>query len=52
MKERLDVYEVMPRKDKRGIDLISDALPSGRLWFGEPKAISHGIAQAKFYTRL
>jgi len=26
------VYEVRPRKDKRGIDLISDVLPFGRLW--------------------
>ena len=25
------VYEVRPRKDKRGFDLISDALPFGRL---------------------
>jgi hypothetical protein len=25
-------YEVRPRKDKRGVDLISDALPFGRLW--------------------
>jgi hypothetical protein len=31
------VYEVRPRKDHRGIDLISDALPFGRLWYGEPK---------------
>ena len=30
------VYEVRPRKDKRGVDLISDALPFGRLWYGEP----------------
>jgi hypothetical protein len=28
-----DVYEVRPRKDKRGVDLISDALPFGRLWY-------------------
>jgi hypothetical protein len=28
----LHVYEVRPRKDKRGFDLISDALPFGR-WF-------------------
>jgi hypothetical protein len=28
------VYEVRPRKDKRGVDLISDALPFGRLWYG------------------
>jgi len=26
------VYEIRPRKDKRGVDLISDALPFGRLW--------------------
>src|SRR5258705_4670035 len=29
-------YEVRPRKDRRGVDLISDALPFGRLWYGEP----------------
>ena len=27
------VYEARPRKDKRGVDLISDALPFGRLWY-------------------
>jgi len=27
------VYEVRPRKDKRGVDLISDVLPFGRLRF-------------------
>ena len=26
------ICEVRPRKDKRGVDLISDALPFGRLW--------------------
>jgi hypothetical protein len=26
-------YELCPRKDKRGVDLISDALPFGRLWY-------------------
>jgi hypothetical protein len=31
-------YEVRPRKDHRGVDLISDALPFGRLWYGEPNA--------------
>jgi hypothetical protein len=29
-------YEVRPRNDHRGVDLISDALPFGRLWYGEP----------------
>ena len=28
----IDLYEVRPRRDKRGVDLISDALPFGRLW--------------------
>jgi hypothetical protein len=27
----IDLYEVRPRKDHRGVDLISDALPFGRL---------------------
>ena len=28
------VYEVRPRKDKRGVNLISNAPPFGRLWHG------------------
>ena len=44
-------YEVRPRKDKRGVDLISDALPFGRLWDGEPDAISNAVGYAKFYSR-
>jgi hypothetical protein len=43
----MHVYEVRPRRDHRGFDLISDALPFGRLWYGEPDAISY----AKFYSR-
>lgn len=30
------VYEKRPRKDKRGVDLISDVLPFGRLWYDTP----------------
>ena len=33
------IYEVRPRKDKRGVDLICDVLPFGGLWYGEPTAI-------------
>ena len=29
---------VRPRKDKRGVDLISDALPFGRLWYEDASA--------------
>jgi hypothetical protein len=40
-----------PRKDHRGVDLISDALPFGRLWYGESDAISNAIGYARFYSR-
>jgi hypothetical protein len=36
-------YEVRPRKDHCGVDLISDALPFGGLWHGGPNAISNAI---------
>jgi hypothetical protein len=42
-------YEVRPRKDHRGVDLISDALPFGRLWYAEPNAITNAIGYAKFF---
>jgi hypothetical protein len=44
-------YEVRPRKDKRGVDLISDALPFGKLWYAEPNAISNAIGYAKIFSR-
>jgi len=45
------VYEVRPPQDNRGADLISDALPFGRLWYAEPDAVSNAIGYAKFYSR-
>ena|SRR5439155_9889945 len=45
------VYEVRPRKDHRGVDLISDALPFGRHWYGEPNAASNAVDYAKFRSR-
>jgi hypothetical protein len=47
----LHVYEVRPRRDHRGVDLISDTLPFGRLWYGEPNGISNAISYAKFCSR-
>jgi len=32
----IHVYEVHPRKDKRGVDLISGVLPFGQLWYTKP----------------
>jgi hypothetical protein len=45
------VYEVRPRKDHRGVDLISDVLPFGRLWYAEPNAVANAINYAKFFSR-
>jgi hypothetical protein len=44
-------YEVRPRKDHRGVDLICDALPFGRLWYAEPDAVASALAYAKFRSR-
>jgi hypothetical protein len=44
-------YEVRPPSDKHGVNLISDALPFGRLWYAEPNAISNVIGYAKFRSR-
>jgi hypothetical protein len=41
------IYEVRPRKDKRGVDLISDVLSFGRLWCGEPNPVSNAIGYAQ-----
>jgi hypothetical protein len=37
--------------DRCGVDLISDALPFGRLWYGSPNAISTAIDYAKHRGR-
>jgi hypothetical protein len=38
--------EVRPRKDHRGVDLMSDALPFGRLWYGGPDADANAVGYA------
>ena len=44
-------YEVRPRKDRRGVDLISDVLPFGRLWYDGPNAASNVIGYGQQYSR-
>jgi hypothetical protein len=44
-------FEVPPRKDHRGVDLISDVLPFGRLWYGDANAVSNAIGYAKHRSR-
>ena len=40
-----------PRRAKRGAALISNALPFGRLWYGEPNAVANAIGHAKHSSR-
>ena len=51
MQSTIHVYEVRPRKDHCGVDLISDALPFGRLWYGEPNAVTNPIGYAEHRSR-
>jgi hypothetical protein len=45
------VYEIRPRKDRRGVNLISTVLPFGRLWYVEPNTISNAIGYAEHCSR-
>ena len=47
----MHVYEVRPRKDGRGFDLISDALPFGRLWEEGPSAFTSATGYARHDSR-
>ena len=42
---------VRPRKDKRGVDLISDVLPFGRLWYDGPNAAAKAVGYAMHSSR-
>ena len=43
-----DVYEVRPRKDREGIDLISELFRHGPIWYAGPDAVRYAIAYAKY----
>ena len=47
----VEAYEVRQRSDKRGVNLISDALAFSRLWYGEPNAATNAVDYAKSYSR-
>jgi hypothetical protein len=42
------LYEVRPRKDKRGADPISEALPFDRLWYAEPEQSATQLTTRSF----
>ena len=47
----MHVYEVRPRKDKRGVDLVSNVLPFGRPWYGDANAVANAVGYAQHYSR-
>jgi hypothetical protein len=51
MQSTIRVYEVRPRTDHRGVHLISDVLPFGRLWYDGPNAIENAIGYAEHRSR-
>jgi hypothetical protein len=48
MQSTIHVYEVRPRNDKRGVELIFDVLPFGGLWYDKS---DHAISYAMHYSR-
>ena len=43
-----DIYEVRPRKDRDGIELISELFRYGPIWYAGPDAVRYAIAYAKY----
>src|SRR5215470_15085629 len=43
-----DFYEIRPRQDGDGFDLISDRLRRGPIWYAGPDAVRNAVAYAKF----
>jgi len=42
-----------PRRDHRGVDLISDVLPYGRLWYDRPeKAIGYAMHSSRSHDAV
>ena len=46
-----DVYEIRPRKERDGFDLISDRLRRGPIWYAGPEAVRNAVAFAKYCSR-
>ena len=43
-----DRYEIRPREDQDGFDLIGDRLPYGPIWYAGPDAVRNAVAYAKY----
>ena len=43
-----DVYEIRPRKNRDGFDLIGDRLRFGPIWYAGPDAVRYAVVYAKY----
>ena len=43
-----DLYEVRPRKDRDGFELISELFRYDPIWYAGPDAVRYAIAYAKY----
>jgi hypothetical protein len=49
----MHVYQIRPRKDHRDVDLISDVLPFGRLWYDTPdNAIGYAMHSSRSHDAV
>jgi hypothetical protein len=46
-----DVYEIRPREERDGFDLIGDRLQDGPIWYAGPDAVRCAVAYAKYRSR-
>jgi hypothetical protein len=49
---RHDLYEVRPRKDREGFDLMSKLFRYGPIWYAGPDAVRNAIAYAKYRSHF
>jgi hypothetical protein len=47
-----DLYEVRPRKDRDGFDLVSERFRYGPIWYSGPDAVRNAIAYAKYRSHF
>jgi hypothetical protein len=47
-----DLYEVRPRKERDGVDLISELFRYGPIWYAGPDAVRNAIAYAKYRSHF
>jgi hypothetical protein len=47
-----DVYEIRPRKDRDGVELISELFRYGPIWYAGPDAVRQAIAYAKYRSHF